>query len=414
MNFRYNFVYLLPAIMLSSCIEPISVESNEDLPIVVQCVLKHEPEQTLKLYHMRGLYSTEDRPVKDAQVYLVRHSGGVRDTVKFTNTSGGVEWKAGVCPEYDTDYELLVRIPGREDITATTHFPKDIWLTMTFRELHDGSGLLEPLPDVAFIESIWPNIFEGSWPGSITEWYGPTVNRDTTYYRMYTAELFQRKSINENEVCNDACKMWIYPHTKPESNGNWRVKFVSTQPKTKYAVTDHPGADDFNVVPGTVSDLEWEGLVPFGGVKRLEEWTIPPFRIGKWVLAMCPDLPLHDGFIRIDHPANFNNGITEQDFKKSYLNSSSSFLIYADYAQEFPKIDNTNGHINEVHFVSDEYDAYLRGLYVQHMNRNDFILSTYEISNIYSNICGGVGIFGADYATWDLASWGPAKNTVRL
>ena len=41
-------------------------------------------------------------------------------------------------------------------------------------------------------------------------------------------------------------------------------------------------------------------------------------------------------------------------------------------------------------------------MYVKLQNRNDFVLSSYDYNNVYSNINGGVGIFGADNITWDM------------
>ena len=54
----------------------------------------------------------------------------------------------------------------------------------------------------------------------------------------------------------------------------------------------------------------------------------------------------------------------------------------------------------EVRFLSDEYDSFLRDLYVKNLSKDDFILSTYNRYNIYTNIQGGVGVFGAENDTW--------------
>lgn len=402
---RNRFPALLSIALLSSCIEPIRIESDENLPVVVQCVLKHESEQTLRLYHMRSLYSKENKPVDDARVFIIgiEPDTGIRDTVEFSRGADGVEWKAVMCPGFNTKYELLVRVPGREDITATTRFPEDLRLVMHFREIHEGKGMNGDLPD-------------------------------SSYYRAYTAEV-HHATVAENweygdapryyksyeEVSKKACKMWICPHVDSTAwhwtYGYFRA-FLSPedrdfhgcrQPYVKYAVTDHPGADDFNVVPGVVSDLEWTDQMSSAFMTipgRINKWF--QYSISRWIKFMCPDLPLHDRFLRIDHPADFNNGVYGEGTRKSYQFSSSSFLICGDYSIEYPKAREAASTpldyiecTNEVHFVSDEYDSYLRGLYVKYKNRNDFVLSTYETSNVYSNINGGVGIFGADYATWD-------------
>lgn len=43
-----------------------------------------------------------------------------------------------------------------------------------------------------------------------------------------------------------------------------------------------------------------------------------------------------------------------------------------------------------------------RSLHIKIHDKDDFILSSYDYENLPSNINGGVGIFGADNATWDM------------
>ena len=117
----------------------------------------------------------------------------------------------------------------------------------------------------------------------------------------------------------------------------------------------------------------------------------------QWIPQMCPDLPLHKGFVRIDQPEGFTNGLTDEDFKTSYLSTSGSFLILGDYSDYLTGVEP---FLIEVHFLSDEYDAFLRDLHIRNLSRDNFILSTYDTNNIYSNINGGVGVFGAENTTW--------------
>lgn len=217
-------------------------------------------------------------------------------------------------------------------------------------------------------------------------------------------------------VSEDPCKMWIYSHTDTTSvspgmrilniTNEDQYKFSgSDKPFSKYIATNHPGADRFNITTGRLADMRY--------------WNRPDldFRrnFSQWCVYLCPDTPLFDGFVRIDHPANFRNGLSQEDLKKSYYYSDRSFFIGGDYSDDhnafivksnspiFPyQYFSNRSFLNEVHFVSDEYDDYLRALQLKIHDKDDFILSSYDYENLPTNITGGVGIFGADNATWDM------------
>ena len=124
---------------------------------------------------------------------------------------------------------------------------------------------------------------------------------------------------------------------------------------------------------------------------------------------MCPDLPLHKGFVRIDQPEGFSNGLSDDDLKTSYQYSRNSFFILGDYSNYLSGIEP---FLIEVRFLSEEYDAFLRELHIRNLSKDDFILSTYDSNNIYSNIYGGVGIFGAENTTWAEESYLPPSSFI--
>jgi hypothetical protein len=47
-------------------------------------------------------------------------------------------------------------------------------------------------------------------------------------------------------------------------------------------------------------------------------------------------------------------------------------------------------------FVSDEYDEYLRSVYIKNSKTKHDFTSIYSTESVYSNIEGGVGIFGSE------------------
>lgn len=67
-----NKLYLILLIILGilpSCIEYVNMDSREEMPVVVNCVLTRDTVQTLRLYRMRVLSETGNVPVEGATVF---------------------------------------------------------------------------------------------------------------------------------------------------------------------------------------------------------------------------------------------------------------------------------------------------------------------------------------------------------
>jgi hypothetical protein len=94
---------------------------------------------------------------------------------------------------------------------------------------------------------------------------------------------------------------------------------------------------------------------------------------------------LHEGFLRLEVPTT-----DIFDYRSEY-----GFDIVNIFSGPFVIGDgNTEDHMH-VLCLSDEYDVYLRSVYA-HFGRLTHDLSyVYSHDNLYSNIEGGTGIFGA-------------------
>ena len=414
-NRPFSFIRVLMSVfLLASCVEDIDMDTGEDLPLVVDCVLKMDTVQKLRLYHMKRLSAEGYEPVADAKVelQLVQKNGNLLKVADF-HRQEGLLWETRFKPSFGESYRLSVTLPGKEEIFATTTFPEDMRLVLHQKVLEDGTGFYDK-------------------------------SKDKTRLRMITAEVATARMATEADLIigmrefpedavfpvkayfpgSQACKMWIYPRRDsivvyPPNNfvieappfAFSNLPFIpSPKPYCDLVVTDHPYADSFNVVPGKVTDLDIVKVPVNKATKKVSiyHW----FNDGhyhevyseryllnytQWIPEMCPDLPLHKGFVRIDQPEGFSNGLTEEDLKTSYLATSSSFLILGDYSDYLVGVEP---FLIEVRFLSDEYDAFLRDLHVRNLSRDNFILSTYDTNNIYSNIHGGVGVFGAENTTW--------------
>ena len=137
-----------------------------------------------------------------------------------------------------------------------------------------------------------------------------------------------------------------------------------------FVVTSHPRADDFNVNGKKFSDLPMEG--EFDGWCMQGTW--PAF---KYMRNTMPNLALHDDFVRIEY----------LDTTRFHLLAGP--LLYPPY--ETPHQDHF-----DIYYVSEEYDRYLRSVYVHNKSLDSSLSYVYSTSDeIYSNIIGGVGIFGS-------------------
>ena len=383
------FISVFAVLLLSSCVESLNLDSDGKMPIVVDCVLTRDTVQTLRLYHMMLLSESVKAPVDNAEVLLQeKDKDGKLKRVAVFRQADGIYWKTEFQPEYDTEYSLLITIPGEEDITAATRFPADLRLIKCRRTAYyvadtvvDDGGVGNSPAAVMYTAEVRKGAYYTEW-----KWY---KNDDGSPFKAYL------------QVSEAPCKMWIFPHedTTGVTAAGQKLNILkeesyiyrgSDQPLAKYVATNHNGADRFNITLKSISSLSFWNR---------SKTTKTDY--SGWCLYLCPDVPVFDGFVRIDHSADYRNGLSEKDLAIDYNYSDRSFYIEGNYADSYDP-SKCHSFLNEVHFLSEEYDKYLRDLYVKSLEKDDFVLSSYNYTNVYSNIKGGVGIFGADNITWDV------------
>ena len=110
--------FLLSALLLNSCVETIVMDTHEDLPVVVYCVLEEKETQTLELYFAKGKSKAEYIPVTDAEVSLYCYD----EKVANFHRDGSV-WIVDYQPECGQMYQLKIQIPQREPISAIVKMP---------------------------------------------------------------------------------------------------------------------------------------------------------------------------------------------------------------------------------------------------------------------------------------------------
>lgn len=309
-------------IVSASCVETIIMDPHEmNLPVVVNCILDagRGGVQTLYLQYAKGKSLDGYIPIIDAKVYM--KSSNLNRIIEFFHIEGN-EYRTSdpfLYLRQGETYSLFVEIPNGDTITAETTVP------------------------LAFFP----------------QFQSYSKDRDSVTYNAPYDDLFYQVGYN-NEVYSGP--VWIvankWKHVDDESEVN----------RYPYLITDNPYADYFNITNMKFSDLVIEGAPEKDETHLRFSWpTLYKMR------QSMPNLPIFDGFIRIDHLDNnpFHLIAGPLKYKESYQDHFDLF------------------------FVSEEYDKYLRGVYIRARNLNHDLTSSYSTENTYSNIKGGVGIFGS-------------------
>lgn len=349
------FLPILLSLLCVSCIEEINMHVEGESPIIVFCVLTEDSEQNLSLYRVSRELNRDTLSVQAESVLLRTISFDkvftdiIRiDTVAVFEQSSVYEWRTLFTPKYDTFYYLEIDLSDGEHISATTRFPHNLKV-----KLNHSKWM--PIDEYTKTTMCSYEIFQYNWT------YGSTT------------------ATPEYEANRTACNMWIYPNYDAFS-------FSSSD-----FVTDHTGVDKSNMSERTFSDFLYfrkDSLKRWNSWDERFSWEF--FR----TLYYAPDAPVYKGYLHIHHPGLYNNGLSQEELQnRTTFRSEREFTVTGDFAilQHRSLCDGRN---YRWFFVSDEYDFYLQDVYERYLNQ-DNILSVYNTENIYTNIRGGIGVFGA-------------------
>lgn len=115
---------LLISLLCVSCVETVSLDTNEELPLVVSCVLKNQDVQELLLYEMSTIETDnplEPVPVTDAVVTLCCSGEKVGE---FVHSSGRL-WRLNYRPVSGKVYDLDI-YAGERHLKSSTVMPDSI------------------------------------------------------------------------------------------------------------------------------------------------------------------------------------------------------------------------------------------------------------------------------------------------
>ncbi|MBQ9172749.1 MAG: DUF4249 family protein [Bacteroidales bacterium] len=342
LKFKYSlFLLLFSAQMLPSCVETFVMDPHEEKQIVVNCILK-----AYSRYHRREETQTMDllflKGKSEKEIVPITDAKAYlihgTDTVCYFKHVEGTVWetdRAIVIFEEDS-YILGVEVQGFEKIKARTSTPSS-----------------------------------------------PPFSSYETFH--YGNRFHTRKE--------DSFKLWFFPHKDEDHKESF-----------EYIATDHLYADDFNITGKRLSEFGYEGDERVWEILR---------NAGKlsYYMTLFPNRPLHKEFLRIDHPKNYDNPYNEYEvipdsgIGDSFYFYCGPFDCHIDMNKTKEASDGTicykvgsNGHLH-IYSLSDEYDTYLKEVYLKLGKLENDLTAVYSIENLYTNINGGIGIFGS-YSTW--------------
>ena len=379
----------------------------EEMPVVVSCVLSRDggwyeehpeeeryytpPVQYLDLYYAQRPSESVRRVIIDAAVQ-VTGPGGPYDFVW-----NGSRYESAFLPKFDREYKLMIKTAEGKELSASMVFPPDVRLRR-----------------YRLIERASMNYFGNSFAGY--------------YYLQRHYDISTKGCQWENY--RKECFFW--------------VRALEDGVPVDKICTTHRGVDNFNVRRDVWGDcavvdvygkqfkqfMEYENErfaayepEKYEGVTGL----VPPIYIEPKLWDRFADAwlssPLHDNFLRIYHPENYDSGMNKpwnyyvaNDFgdDSQPARPADLFVLGADFDTSPKKhsyVEEDTGEVEEyevewnqndcyeVRFVSETYDKYLKSMADAHIVHGDEFSLIYSAEPVYSNIVGGCGCFGGEWIT---------------
>ena len=354
---------VIVAFLAVSCVEPITLDPMQEMPVVVTCVLTTETaEQSLNLFYAKRPSETGYVSIPDAKVVVreAASAGGAVHEFKWN----GEKYVCPFTPRYDTRYLLEVETADGISLTAETTMPKHF-------------SLLPQEAKYMYVLQDYSNPLSGAWP--VRDGHVRYIQYLAYYFALETDAGFEPYA---GELC-----AWI-------SAGD-RLS------------TDHKDADSFNLLPNNWNDLKSH---PFFNRRG---------RMAPEYYQFFSDFPAYLKFIRIHQQQGFSGpasikyiGKPEYENFLFYLKSDvvdatvltaeKSAISWSiseeryEYLKSRHNLDYPAQNEYSVRFVSQEYDAFLKDLAEKTVVHADELSVIYSMEPTHSNIKGGLGIFGAE------------------
>lgn len=122
---KLGSVILIGLVVVTSCVAVLDLDPREQF-VVVHGVLVNESEQVIDLHYTSYLSDNYMTPIQNAEVWVEEedYEGMVRRTYRYEPVGNG-RYKAEFLPRFETRYNLVVKVRGYREITASTLYPCD-------------------------------------------------------------------------------------------------------------------------------------------------------------------------------------------------------------------------------------------------------------------------------------------------
>ena len=375
-NSRLLMCIVCLLLAITGCVQPVEIEPPAEREVFVKCILeKGSYTHRVTVLYSGGIGDERFEPVTNAVVNIgdskavaSQHTGGF---YSFKHIGGGVyegqsELRDGA------SYYLSVVIPGRDTLEATTTMPPAFSI----------SSLIIP-PEKWLEEGIVLN------PWGFWLWTASKEQMEATGRRSLLSEmpglLFQFDSLAHHHF-------YILGRMEDASG--------LVAPISRLA-TNHRLVDNVNATKNLYGSIA--GSMPLDAE--------PKQRYEHFIKQHYEGLALHDGYLRVDSPEDYDNGLrninrilyhynygVEPEEEEMRMDATRYFTVVGDFDYNYwGAYDKEEVH-PVLYFcsVSEEYDCYLRSVQASIFDaEGDVLSSLYGDAAGYSNIKGGLGVFGA-------------------
>ena len=350
-------------VTLSSCIRDLIMDAKERPQVVVVCVLSDDPVQTLQLSFTKGASLAAAPVLTDAVAVLYEQGNAVGE---FNRGSDGI-WRLEYAAIPGYTYRLEVQVPGYDLIYAEQMMPTE-YPYVGVHYFCKLSGYVEP------------------WSGWVTE---KDPAGDHTY-RSWPADE-EQPGYETFYLSESASPIWICAMNYNEETSCHEV--------AEYICTDAE-AEKINVTDEVYEPLKKEVPNPFK-FSGYDAGMAETFYSARQ-MELYPTLegkPLYKSYVCIPkgrHVFSLSGSFKGIDYsKKMSYGSLVDVVTYTETKGGQEDVTETNGYILFT-TLSADYEKYMMEAanYQQIMESSD-ISTIYLRDNLFTNISGGVGIFGA-------------------
>ena len=345
-----NILILTAMLICSSCVREIVMDAGEKPTVVVECVISNTAPQTLHLRYTKGASKKEYEVVTEAEAVLYDLTTG-KEAGRFVKVEDGV-WTLNYEAEDEHEYRLEINVPGYDTITAEQAMPERPRV-YAVRFCLSGGGFLQVLHT-----------------------HGEGEN--ACYYDVYV---------------NNRTSLWIYAMNYNKETGRRELA-------------------EYICGSGMLSDITETDRVYSPKVDTIY-WTPPdashvaPLRCEAGLYLDLRGRKMHRRYL---HPLSKNGGrfIISGTFNGFYPVEFEEEDGVFSYSREKEKPLNdgvlTNPADDQGYLVfasiSEEYDKYQTEAFrFMELQESSQLSDIYLRENVFTNINGGLGIFGAKAET---------------